>query len=766
MPEGLTSAEVAERVAAGAVNSVRRRTSRPLRQVLRANLVTRFNALIAVLCGLVLIFGQPIDAGFGLVIVVNSAVGVVQELRARKVLDSLAVLAEAPVRVRRDGRELSIASRKVVVDDVVLLGPGEEVPVDGTVRDSDGMEIDESLLTGEAEPVGKQPGSEVRSGTFVAAGSGLFTATRVGADSYAARLVAAASVFDLTDSELMRGINRFLRLVTWIIVPVGALLVVRLFLAGSSVSDAVVGSVAGIVPMIPEGLVLMTSVAFAVGVIRLGRHRCLVQELPAVEVLARVDTLCIDKTGTLTEPGMALKEVRPLAGVAPETVRTALVALAGAEANPNPTMAAIAAGLSDTGWHAHERIPFSSTRKFSGATFGEHGTWLVGAPEVLLPASDPVRSSADELAAGGLRVLVLAQAPGLDSHERAAAALVVVEQRIRADAPDTVRYLAAQGIDVKVVSGDNPATVAAIARKVGVPGADDPVDGRSLTQDPAALADTAAGRAVFGRVSPQQKQEMVSTLRSRGRTVAMTGDGVNDALALTAADLGVAMGSGSPATRTVAKIVLLDDTFSALPRVLAEGRRVLGNIERVANLYLTKTVYALLIALLVGVARLPFPFLPRHITLVGTLTIGVPSFFLALAPTDERARPGFVPRVLRFAVPAGLVAALATFAAYAIGRRNTASSLAADRSTATLTLFLVAFWILALVARPYTPWRLGLLAAMAAGFGVVALVPGLRHVAALTFPDPRDTLTAAGVSVLAALALLLLRHRPAGAERG
>ncbi|MGC1210902.1 MAG: HAD-IC family P-type ATPase, partial [Micromonospora sp.] len=324
MGPGLTRAEVAERVAAGAVNAVRRRTSRPLWRVLRANLLTRFNAIIGVLCALVLIFGQPIDAVFGLVIVVNSLVGVVQELRAKQIVDRLAVLVEAPVRVRRDGREEAIPPREVVVDDLVLLGPGEQVPVDGTVCDSDGMELDESLLTGEAEPVGKQPGSEVRSGTFVSAGRGQFTATRVGTHSYAARLAADAGRFDLVDSELMTGINRFLRLVTWIIVPVGALLVVRLFRSGASVSDAVVGSVAGIVPMIPEGLVLLTSVAFAVGVIRLGRHRCLVQELPAVEVLARVDTLCIDKTGTLTEPGMALMQVRPVAGVPAATARAAL----------------------------------------------------------------------------------------------------------------------------------------------------------------------------------------------------------------------------------------------------------------------------------------------------------------------------------------------------------------------------------------------------------------------------------------------------------
>ncbi|MEU2663794.1 HAD-IC family P-type ATPase [Micromonospora sp. NPDC007220] len=756
MHQGLTSAQVAERVAKGSVNTTARRSSRTFGQILRANLLTRFNAIIAVLCGLILVFGQPVDALFGSVIVVNSAVGVIQELRAKRTLDRLTLLTEAPVRVLRDGREVSIRPGEVVVDDLVLLGPGEKVPVDGAVREADGVEIDESLLTGEADPVEKRRGDKVQSGTFVAAGSCLLAATGVGEKAYAARLAAEASRFELTDSELMTAINRLLRLVTWIIVPIGGLLVVRLFTSGASVSDAVVGSVAGVVPMIPEGLVLMTSVAFAVGVIRLGRRRCLVQELPAVEVLARVDTLCIDKTGTLTEPGMALREVRPYDGVSPGVARAALAALARAEAKPNQTMRAIGDSLSADGWHAAETVPFSSARKFSGASFPEHGTWLVGAPDVLLPDDDPARREAQDLAAMGRRVLALVRSATLASRDRRTAALVVLEQRIRADAPDMIRYFAAQGVDVKVISGDDPAAVGAIARQVGIPSADAPADARSLPQEPDALADAVAGHTVFGRATPQRKREFVAALHARGRTVAMTGDGVNDALALKDSDLGVAMGSGSPATRAVAQVVLLGDNFTALPHVLAEGRRVLANIEHVANLFLTKTVYAALLALLVGIAQVPFPFLPRHITLVGTLTIGVPGFFLALAPNSGRARPGFVPRVLRFAVPAGAVAASMTFAAYAVARSNTASSLRADRSTATLTLFLVAFAALVVIARPYTRWRLGLLAVMAGCFVAVAVLPGTRQVADLTFPEPRDTLAGLGLAVLGAAVLVVL----------
>ncbi|HEX5541825.1 MAG TPA: HAD-IC family P-type ATPase [Micromonospora sp.] len=760
MPGGLTGAEVAERVARGAVNTTERRHSRSLGQILRANLLTRFNAIIATLGVLVLIFGQSIDALFLLVIVVNSSIGVLQELRAKRTLDRLALQAETPVRVRRDGQEASIPPHEVVVDDLVLLGPGEKVPVDGRVREADGFEVDESALTGEAEPVEKQPGDELLSGTFVTAGSGSFSATRVGPDAYAARLASEASRFDLADSELMAAINRFLRLITWIIVPVAVLLVARQLTIGSSLPDAVVGSVAGVGPMIPEGLVLMTSVAFAVGVIRLGRRRCLVQELPAVEVLARVDTLCIDKTGTLTETGMTVREVRPLDGVPPELVRAALGALARAEANPNRTMQAVAAALPDSGWQASETWPFSSARKYSGASFLEQGTWLIGAPDVLLPDGDPARMAAEEFAATGLRVLVLARTSRLADPNRQAAALLLLDQRLRADAAETMRYFAAQHVDVKVVSGDNPAAVGSIAGRVGVPGAEHPVDARTLPEDRFVFAEAVTGTTVFGRVTPQQKRKLIGALHKRDHTVAMTGDGVNDVLAMKDADLSVAMGTGSGAARAVAKVVLLDDNFTALPHVLREGRRVLANIERVANLFLTKTVYAVLLAVLISVAHLPFPFLPRHLTLIGTLTIGVPGFFLALAPTDERARPGLVPRVLRFAVPAGLMAALATFTTYGLARANPRSDLVADRSAATLTLFLVAYWVLVIITRPFTFWRVALLAGLAASFAAVLLVPEARYVAALTFPDLRDLLVAVGVGVLAAGLLERLRVSP------
>ena len=757
---GLTGAEVAQRVAAGQGNHDRRPTSRSVGAILRANLFTRFNAIIIALCALVIVFGAPPDALFGLVVVVNSGIGVVQELRARRTLDRLAVLGVEPVRVRRDGAEVSLPPHEVVLDDVLLLAAGDRVPVDGQVLAAEQIEIDESLLTGESDPVAKDVGDTVMSGSFVVAGSAAIRATAVGASGYAARLMAEASRFRIVSSELLSGIDRFLRYITWLIIPVGILLVVTQLLSDQGFAHAVVGSVAGVVPMIPEGLVLMTSIAFTVGMLRLSRRRCLVQELAAVEVLARVDVLCLDKTGTLTDATMDLTELRVLADKSGDEpgVRQTLAAIIGTEARPNPTLQAIARSVGPPPpWPVTARVPFSSARKWSGAAFDGHGAWVLGAPDIVLDATDPHRAESEKLAGRGLRVLVLAQTReerlGDPLGPCTAVALVILAQRLRPDAARTLRYFADQGVAVKVISGDNAASVGAVASELGVAGADHPVDARTLPDDSAQLADILAERSVFGRVSPRQKRAFVGALQARGHVVAMTGDGVNDVLALKDADLGVAMGSGSGATRSVAKIVLLDDDFSVLPNVVGEGRRVLGNIERVANLFLTKTIYSVALALAIGVVRLPFPFLPRHVTLIGALTIGIPGFFLALAPNARRAEPGFVPRVLRFAVPAGLVCAIVTFAAYWLARASGITSLATDRVTATLALFLVAIWALVLVARPINRWRATLIAAMVLVFALTASIGWTRTFFALSFGNTVNDLVALSVGVFGAALL-------------
>ncbi|MEU1497433.1 cation-translocating P-type ATPase [Streptomyces sp. NPDC005732] len=764
---GLSAAEVAERVARGEVNDVPVRSSRSLGEIVRANVFTRFNAIIGVLWLIMLSVAPFQDSLFGYVILANTGIGIIQEWRAKKILDSLAVIGEAKPTVRRDGVATEVSTSAIVLGDVIEIGPGDKIVVDGACVEADGLEIDESLLTGEADPVVKRPGDEVMSGSFVVAGGGAFTATKVGREAYAAQLAEEASRFTLVHSELRSGISTILKYVTWMMIPTAIGLVVsQLVVKEHGFKDSVARTVGGIVPMVPEGLVLLTSVAFAIGVIRLGRKQCLVQELPAIEGLARIDTVCLDKTGTLTEGGMDVTELRPLSGADESYVRTVLGALGESDPRPNPSLQAIIAAYPDSeDWRCVESLPFSSARKYSGATFsegnGESGTWLLGAPDVLLPAGHPALAETERLNEEGLRVLLLVRATrDLDDPEvRKGArptALVVLEQRLRPDAADTLRYFAEQDVKAKVISGDNAVSVGAVAGKLGLSG--EVVDARRLPDEREEMAKSLDKGTVFGRVTPQQKRDMVGALQSRGHTVAMTGDGVNDVLALKDADIGVSMGSGSEATRAVAQIVLLNNSFSTLPSVVAEGRRVIGNITRVATLFLVKTVYSVLLAVLVVCWRVEYPFLPRHLTLLSTLTIGIPAFFLALAPNTERARPHFVRRVMRYSIPGGVVAGVATFVTYLVARHHYTGpgELDAETSAATLTLFLISMWVLAIIARPYTWWRVALVASMGLAFLVVLIVPWLQHFFALKLVGAQMPWIAVGVAAVAGVCLELL----------
>ncbi|MFI6119571.1 HAD-IC family P-type ATPase [Streptomyces sp. NPDC051064] len=767
-PGGLTTAEVAERVARGEVNDVPVRSSRSVTEIVRANVLTRFNLIIGVLW-VIMLFVAPIqDSLFGFVIIANTGIGIVQEWRAKKTLDSLAVIGEAKPTVRREGKAAEVSVSEIVLGDLVELGPGDKAVVDGTVAEADSLEIDESLLTGEADPVVKRPGDPVMSGSFVVAGGGAFTATKVGREAYAAQLAEEASRFTLVQSELRSGISTILKYVTWMMVPTAiGLIVSQLVVKDDNFKDSVARTVGGIVPMIPEGLVLLTSVAFAIGVIRLGRKQCLVQELPAIEGLARVDVVCLDKTGTLTEGGMDVTEVRPLNGSDEEYVRRVLGALGASDPRPNASLQAIIDAYPDgEGWGVTQTMPFSSARKYSGAAFtegdGDASAWLLGAPDVLLGADDPALAETGHLNEQGLRVLLLARVRGeLDAPDAASGAvptaLVVLEQRLRPDAGDTLAYFDEQNVAAKVISGDNAVSVGAVAQKLGMPGAEHPLDARRLPEDSDDMATEIERNAVFGRVTPQQKRDMVGALQSRGHTVAMTGDGVNDVLALKDADIGVSMGSGSEATRAVAQIVLMDNSFATLPSVVAEGRRVIGNITRVATLFLTKTVYSVLLAILVVCFQVEYPFLPRHLTLLSTLTIGVPAFFLALAPNKERAQPHFVRRVMRYAIPSGLIAAVATFTTYLVARHHYAGTgaLDAETSAATLTLFLVSMWVLAIIARPYTWWRIALVATMGLCFLIVLAVPWLQDFFALKLVGTTMPWAAVGIAVVAAAVLEL-----------
>ncbi|MFJ8083475.1 HAD-IC family P-type ATPase [Streptomyces sp. NPDC096205] len=762
--DGLTAAEVAERVAAGRINDVPVRSSRSVAEIVRANVFTRFNAIIGVLWLIMLVVAPIQDSLFGFVILANTGIGIVQEWRAKKTLDSLAVIGEARPTVRRDGTAVQIGTSEIVLDDVIEVGPGDKAVVDGVCVEADSLEVDESLLTGEADPVVKRPGDQVMSGSFVVAGGGAFRATKVGREAYAAQLAEEASRFTLVQSELRSGISTILKYVTWMMVPAAlGLIVTQLVVESNDLRGSVARTVGGIVPMVPEGLVLLTSVAFAIGVVRLGRKQCLVQELPAIEGLARVDTVCLDKTGTLTEGGMDVTELRVLDGYDEGYVHQVLGALGESDPRPNASLKAIIDAYPDSEeWRCTESLPFSSARKYSGATFsegdGESGTWLLGAPDVLLADDDPALGETERLNEAGLRVLLLARAAReLDDPEVARdaepAALVVLEQRLRPDAADTLRYFAEQNVRAKVISGDNAVSVGAVASKLGLAGS--VVDARRIPAEREPMAEALDQGTVFGRVTPQQKRDMVGALQSHGHTVAMTGDGVNDVLALKDADIGVAMGSGSEATRAVAQIVLLNNSFATLPSVVAEGRRVIGNITRVATLFLVKTVYSVLLAVLVVCTRVEYPFLPRHLTLLSTLTIGVPAFFLALAPNKERARPHFVRRVMRYAIPGGVVAAAATFTTYVIAGNHYhgEGALDAETSAATLTLFLVSMWVLAIIARPYTWWRVLLVAAMGGAFLLVLVVPWLQEFFALRLVGMEMPWLAVGIAAGAAVVL-------------
>jgi cation-transporting ATPase E len=767
----LTSAQVAERRSRGLTNAGGETTSRSIAEIVRANILTRFNLILGVLLAVILAFGQPQDALFGIVLVTNALIGIAQELRAKRTLDRLAVLSAPRVRVIRDGAPRDIAVEELVADDLVDLRAGDQLVADGVVRDSASLEADESLLTGESEPVDKQAGDRLLSGSFVVAGTGDYQATGVGAEAYARKLAAQARRFTVVRSELVAGINQILRYVTWALPPVAVLLVLSQLHTHETRQEAATSTVAALVGMVPQGLVLLTSIAFGAAAVTLARRRVLVQQLPAVEGLARVDVVCFDKTGTLTDGSVTFDSLIWLDDQSP--AEAALGALADDEAR-NATLAAIGQAFPPPqGWARQDAVPFSSARKWSAASFAGHGTWVLGAPELVLPGGqDGLLSRAADLAASGQRVLALARTSRpLDGQALPAGlhavALIVLTERLRSDAPATITYFAAQGVALMVISGDSPRTVGAVAARAGMPRAGDPVDARDLPEDPAALGAVLEEHSVFGRVTPQQKESMVKALQARGHTVAMTGDGVNDVLALKLADIGVAMGTGAAATKAVAELVLLDDEFAALPGVVAEGRRVTANIERVANLFITKTVWTTLLAVAAGAALLPYPFLPRHLTIIDTLAIGVPAFFLALAPNRRRYVPGFVGRVLRFTVPAGLIIAAATFSAYALARAR-GLPLDQQRTAATLVALILSLCVLAMLAMPLTWRRIALLVAALAGFVLLFPVPVVRTFYALQLPHGAIGSTlliaALGAAALAAFWVLSPTARPRTAE--
>lgn len=784
---GLTRAEVAERVASGKTNAFVADTSRSAWSIVRANVFTLFNGIVFA-CFLVLfLVGRWQDALFGLAAFANAIIGCVQEFRAKSALDRLALMNAPRALVRRDGVETEIAPTDVVLDDVLVLRAGEQVPADAVILSARGLQIDESMLTGESDPVEKQPEDEALSGAVVVAGEGTARATRVGADSYANHFAGEAKRFSLVSSELRSSVNRVLKWVSWVIGPVGLLVLnaqiivtggyATVFSSGAWV-QAVVNTIASLTAMIPLGLVLMTSIAFAVGASRLARRQVLVNELPAVEGLARVDVVCLDKTGTLTVGEIGFDRAHPLTGVTPTTAEGADSALAWYAASPdaNATARSMQSAypavptLTVTGY-----IPFSSARKWSAVSFAElTGTWVMGAPEMVFgdlatSTETELGSTVTSLAETGRRTLVLghAVAPLTEADVESEVlpdsvdpiVVLTFREQVRPDAAQTLEYFARQQVGIRIISGDNPRTVAAIAREVGLDVAEG-FDARRLPEDDTELADVLDQHAVFGRVTPEQKKRMVTALQAHGHTVAMTGDGVNDALAIKAADIGIAMNSGSPATKAVARLVLLDGQFSHLPDVVAEGRQVIANIERVSMLFLNKTVYATLLAIIFGVFLLEFPFLPRQLSITDGLTIGIPAFFLALMPNAARYVPGFLRRSLSFAIPSGIVVALGltwfTFVAKGLGAHQDQL-----RTGATVILAVVGIWVLAVLARPLNRFKVVVVGAMFVLLIAVFTIPLARQFFVLVDPGEELAIALTGITILmiAAIEVVRLVHR-------
>lgn len=833
---GLSTEGVAEAVSRGDVNITSKQTSRSLMDIVRANVFTLFNAIIFTAMIVVLATGSWKDAVFGAVILVNTGIGIVTELKAKRTLDRLSILIAARAMVRRGGENIEIAHKDIVLGDILWLRAGEQVPADVEVLESWGLEMDESMLTGESATVRKTKGDDVYSGSTAVSGMALTRVTAVGEHSYAAKLAAQAKVYTKTISDLSRGINTILKYMTMVVVPLCVLLVwSQMHKVGGFVEawqtgawrGAVVSAVAGVVGMIPEGLVLLTSLNFAVAAMRLARKQTLVQELESVETLARVDCLNLDKTGTITDGGIAFVGVENIDNIGVENLNNtsaeislqtnlqtnlrtnqALFDLSNEE-NPNATGVAIMQGLASQGVAASEhifnRLPFSSSRKWSAVQYaqssGEYETWYMGAPEVLLSAinyanTNEILEKVNSYAELGERVLLLAKVSSVENSEvnsvtesdktfgdspticesAQPVALVRCSERIRDDARKTLEWFREQGVRCRVISGDNPTTVAAVAAKVGLTGERKPVamDARKLPEDISELAKVLENVDVLGRVLPHQKKAIVQALHTQGHVVAMTGDGVNDTLALKEADLGVAMGNAAPAAKAVAQVVLVDSRFSHLPDVVARGRQVMANMERVAGLFLVKTVYSALISAGVVLLALHFPYLPRHITYIGSLTIGIPAFLLALAPNTRRYIPGFLKRVVRFAVPSGFAIAASVLATAVIAPRvlglnlddvvannliasrfivSNAQALATTRSICSVIVFVLGILVLASVAKPLRSWR-GIMVALFAAAGVAgAFIPFTAKFFELHVPTAGSALTVMLIAVVLAVIL-------------
>lgn len=758
---GLTGQQAAERLAAGLGNFSVDSPTKTVGQIIKTNVFTYFNLVFAILAVCIVFVGSIRDLMFLPVVIINTLIGIIQEIRSKKTLDKLTLLSEPKADVVRDGAVISIPSSELVLDDVVIFSTGKQISADAVILEG-GVQVNEALITGEPDEITKTTGSELLSGSFIISGSCRARLIRVGADSFASRLtVEAKKLKRRRQSEMMRSLTRLVQVIGLLIFPVGiALFYNQHYAQKLDISHSIVTSVAALVGMIPEGLYLLTSIALAVSVIRLAQKKTLVHELGCIETLARVNVLCVDKTGTITEPAMQVEDLVLLCEdrFNESDVINVILNHIHNLGSDNETMKAISESFGSRAMtipipvrSAERIIPFSSSTKYSGAVYEEGETYIMGAPEIILGSEyDKYREAIEPHSQLGFRVLLLAMYDGelnggkLNGENAMPIALILLSNTIRQNAPETFSFFAKQGVAIKVISGDNPITVSNIAKKAGIEGAEDYIDAMTLNTETKIKA-AAKKYTVFGRVTPEQKRKLIRALRAAGNTVAMTGDGVNDVLALKDADCSIAMASGSEVACQVSHLVLLNSDFASMPSVVMEGRRVINNIQRSAALFLVKNIFSFTLALITMLFPLPYPVTPAQLSMVSTLTIGIPSFFLALEPNTGIVKGRFLQNVLFRALPGGLTDVILVLTAmaftYSFGLEQSQMS-----TICAIILAVVGYMVLLRVCRPFTPIRKALCALVA-----LALVFSIFFLKVLFALQPLDI---RGILVLAVLAAL------------
>lgn len=762
--KGLTWEQVQQRQEQGLTNAVTAKTGRTEKEIVLQHCLTYFNLVFLVLAAVLLIAGSSVkNMTFLVIVLINTAIGIFQQIRAKRAVDRLTLVSAQQVKTLRDGQWIRVRSDLLVQEDVVEFSAGDQTCADAQVL-SGTLRANESLLTGEADAVEKGEGSSLLSGSFVVSGSAVARLTHVGDDSFAARLAREAKADPkAAKSEMMRALDRLIRWMGVALIPVGLLLFYQEYtLLQLGLQKSAEATVAALVGMIPEGLYLLTSVAMAASALKLTKKKVLVQDMNCIESLARVDVLCVDKTGTVTEPGMAVEHIQPLTDCSHEYLEQVLTALYGSREPDNETARAIRQVFpGESAWRCSRYIPFDAGYKWCGAEFQDRGSFLAGAPENIMgECYHRLQETVEAWSREGYRVLLVAGYDGelvpgrIEDPRVKPIALLMLANPIRQTAPETFRYFARQGVAVKVISGDSPVTVSQVAARAGIPGAERYVDAAALETD-SQILQAAEECAVFGRVTPEMKKRLILAMKQQGHTVAMTGDGVNDVLAMKEADCGVAMASGARAASQVAQIVLTESDFAAMPHIVDEGRRVINNIQRAAALFLVKNIFSLTMALICLITGWAYPFMPFHLSIISALTIGVPGFFLAMEPNYERVRGKFLPTVLRQALPGGitnvLVVVIAHFMMAVFGLPLTDSA-----TVCTAVLAVVGMMVLYRVSVPFDKFRKLLWGAMAAALaGCFTL---LRGPFSLMITDDRSFLVLIAALVMAPTVFFTLQR--------